>query len=285
MKTSSKSPSNPPGIPNMKTLLIGADDKGGVSKSASNAAIADALRAVGYSVKTFDADPINQTLSEIDPSATPVLTNDEEALDDFMSYVPSIEEDIAILDQPGSSGAVMAAYFRPKGLEVFREMGIRVVIAPVVVEHADAIRGILPWVEAFQKKAAFLVIASERDSKGTFDLNSIQHGAVLAKIAENRVVRIPKFSAVMLKHYNRAMGTPSDYFTGGRRAIELGLSKHHSVSWQTHQARVISNLAPFAEWLVGKPIPNPDAVRITPETTPTASGWDAIAAQLSQGEE
>jgi len=238
-----------------KNLILAGDDKGGVTKSASIASLADALRQYGYIVSTYDGDHINCTLKELDPSAERVNAFEEDALDALLPRLVDEESDAAILDMPGSSGDSLHRYFEARGLDFFQSIGLNIIIALTVVENNDVLRGLLPWIKAFQGKAEFILLANGRDSLGEFNVSNLKHSETILTLVENRVINIPKFHPNLLKQYHKAKGTPSDYLLNGRRAIELNLTSVQSQMWKMHLSKVMETTEPHLEFLTGKEPP------------------------------
>ena len=240
--------------PAFKTVAIFGDDKGGVTKTASCANIADGLRQFGYNIQLVDGDSTNTTLSELEPKAVQINGRDESALDQLFVNVASEEHDLVMLDMPGSSGDSLSRYFQSRGFETFLEMGVRIVVAMVLTETIDSAKGAISWIEAFIDKAGFLLVANHRDTPEgkPFEIEKITAGEILLEIAENRIIHIPKFSPYMLTQYNNIKGVPSDYLIGGRVAEKLKLSALHSSPWSTHLKRIVRNIEPHLEWLTGR---------------------------------
>ena len=245
-----------------KNLILAGDDKGGVTKSASIASLADALRQFGYIASTYDGDHINNTLKELDPSAQKVNAFEEDALDSLLPHLVDEEADVAILDMPGSSGDSLHRYFEARGLDFFQSIGLNIIIALTVVENNDVLRGLLPWIKAFQGKAEFILLANGRDSIGEFNISNLNHSAAILSLCENRVIHIPKLPPNLLKQYHKAKGVPSDYLLNGRRAIELNLSSVPSQMWKKHFHLVMESAEPYLEFLTGKEPPiHPEIIR------------------------
>jgi hypothetical protein len=251
MSTNQKPPPHP--------VVICGDDKGGVTKSTSCAAVADGLVALGYSVRLGDGDASNKTLSLINPSAERIDCRDAEQLNTFIAASPESGADISMVDMPGASGDVLARYFQETGFDTFEEMGVRIIVATTLTQTADSVRGALAWVKTFLDQADFVLFANERDTPPgqTFTLAGIPSGQDVYNLAQGRVVRIPRWSDYMTKHYLRGKGMPSDYMAGGRVYKELKLNLLSVAPWKMHHRRVTSSVAAVAPWLTGKPLPEP----------------------------
>ena len=245
-----------------KTLLVSGDDKGGVTKSASTGAVADALRTyLGYQITLGDGDPANQTLSKIWPDASIVDTAAETALDDYIASVAAGDQDLAILDMPGVSGKPLKNYFFTTGFDFLDEMGLRLVIALTLTETGDAIDGALSWVDTFLDKAEFVIFANERDTAfgRSFDLATNPDTQTLLGLAENRVIRIPRMQDPMKDQYNYYKAPPSAFAPGGSAAKALKLTHVQASRWRTLAYNITKATEPLAPWLTGKPVPMPMA--------------------------
>ncbi len=271
-------------ISTLKTLIIAGDDKGGVTKSASAATVADAIRQFGYTATTVDGDEVNRTLSIIDTNSIAVNARQEAALDQLLPEIAQMSTDIALLDMPGSSGDLLRQYFEPRSLEFFESIGLRILIAMTVVQNEDIVRGLLPWVQAFAKKAEFVIFANNRDTlEGPLDFSALEHGELLLQIAKNRVISIPKFHPLLLLQYNQAKGVPSDYLQGGRRATELKLNALHSQMWKLHLHKVMESIEPYLDWLTGKKPPiSPEFLRSGTGPKSPLESWESLEVRFGK---
>lgn len=238
-------------------IVICGDDKGGVTKSCSSAAVADALIDLGYKVRLADGDPSNRTLSLINPAAEKIDCRNTEELSAFIAGGPDSGADISLIDMPGSSGDLLANYFTETGFETFEDMGVRIIIALTLTQTADSVRGALAWIRTFFTKAEIVVFANQRDTPPgqEFTLDGIPSGAKVYALAEGRIVHIPRWSEYMTKHYLKAKGMPSDYTAGGRAYKELKLNLLSAAPWKMHHRRVTASVAKVSDWLAGKPAP------------------------------
>jgi len=253
MKTEPK----PTPIPH-PTVICG-DDKGGVTKSTTCGAVADALRALGYKVRLADADHANHTLSLMVPDAERIDCRDQDALSEFIAAGPQSGADISLVDMPGGAGDILEKYFDSVGFDTFGTMGIRIIVALTMTQTADSVRGAKAWIRAFIGKSEFVAFQNERDTPSgqKFTLQGIEFGADVLEIAGGRIATIPRWSEYMTKHYQKAKGVPSDYMLGGRVAKELKLNPLSAAPWQIFHRRVTVSVAGVAEFLTGKPCPIP----------------------------
>jgi hypothetical protein len=251
----------PDNKPSLHPVVICGDDKGGVTKSTSCAAVADALMALGYKVRMADGDTANRTLSLINPAAEKIDCRNTEELSAFIAGGPESGADISLIDMPGSSGDLLTNYFTETGFETFRGLGVRIIIALTLTQTPDSVRGALAWIRTFYMRAEIVVFANQRDTPPgqPFSLDEIPSGARVYSLAEGRAVHIPRWSDYMTKHYKRpkGKGMPSDYMVGGRVYKALNLNPLSVAPWQMHHRRVTASVANVAEWLTGKPAPLP----------------------------
>lgn len=258
--------------PTLKTLVVSANDKGGVTKSASIGALIDALETLGYKVKTVDGDIANQTQKQIRPDAEVIDTDQEEALDDLLSSCATADEDLTVLDMPGTSGKLLKDYFAASGFEFLNDMGLRLVIGLAITDTADAIDGAISWVEAFADRAEFILLANERDTPfgNSFDLGGHNDTQDLVDVSEGRIITIPRLTEPMKSQYDKHKAPPSAFSPGRPAAKALKLSMPAAGRWRNFSNKVARSVEPHAPWITGLPVPKP-LPAMTPEGTPPIS--------------
>ncbi len=239
------------------TVVVSGDDKGGVTKSCSLAAVADALLALGYTLRLADGDTANRTLAVMMPQATRIDGRNQAALNDYIGQSATATEDVTLIDMPGSSGSILADYFSATGFSTFEEMGIRVVVALTLTQTPDSVRGARSWIKAFMDSAKFIIFANHRDTPTgePFDLGQIPGGKLVAELAGDRLIDIPAWSPYMVAQFVGCQASPRSYMQGGEAARKLKLNPLSSAPWRTHHNRVTASTAKIAEWLTGKPLP------------------------------
>lgn len=247
---------------NNKNLLIAGNDKGGIGKSTTAANVGDGLMALGCKVRLVDGDGTNETLQDLMPGVEQVRYKSEGAMNDFIASLPGHDDDITILDLPGDAGEILAAYFTPARIELLQQHGIRLIVGLTLVQDYDATRGAVIWAETFHHRVDCIGLAngSLTPTEQQFSLDNIDGGDAVAQIIEGRLIVVPKFSDLMLTHFRRYKAVPSAYLHGGRAARELGLNFLDEAPWREHHQAVVASVAAHAVWLIGKPIPNLDAV-------------------------
>jgi len=266
MKTKSTSLTNSAeskvGGTNYKNLLIAGNDKGGIGKSTTAANVADGLMTLGVKVRLVDGDGTNETLQELMPGVEQIRYKSEAAMNDFIAHLPDHNDDIAILDLPGDAGEILASYFTPTRIELLKNHSIRVIVGLTLVQDSDATRGAVIWTETFHGLVDCIGLAngSLTPTGQKFSLDNIDGGDAVAQIIEGRLIVVPKFSDLMLAHFRRYKAAPSAYLHGGRAAHELRLNFLDEAPWRAHHQAVVASVAAHAAWLIGKPIPNLDAV-------------------------
>jgi len=254
-------------------LLLSGNNKGGITKSTSVGACIDSLQDFGYFVRRAEAEAENPILSAMLPNVELVNYKDEDAMDAFVGSLLESEHegnDLTVLDLPGDSGQVLMSYFTPERLDAFTAIGIRLIVGLTLVEDIDAIVGATLYMATFHKHAEFIAIASKAktgrtpDGKekpfGRDEIASFPGGSAINDLIGDRIISIPRFSEKMVADYARCKGIPSAYLPGGPAYRELGLSFGAHFPWQSHRNRVLANVAPYAEWLTGRPIPKPQNV-------------------------
>lgn len=258
--------------PNLKTLVVSANDKGGVTKSCSIGALIDALETLGYKVKTVDGDAANLTQKQIRPDAEVIDTDNEEALDELLSSCATAGEDLTVLDMPGTSGKLLKDYFATTGFDFLEETGLRLVIALIITDTADAIDGAVSWVEAFAGRAGFILVANGRDTPvgHQFDPTSHEDTQGLADVSEGRVINIPRLSDRMKKQYDKHKAPASAFAPGGPAAKAFNLPLAAARRWRIHHNKVVRAVEPHAPWITGLPVPNP-LPAMPPKGTPPVS--------------
>jgi hypothetical protein len=265
----------------LKTLVFSADDKGGVSKSTSTAFLIDAIRQYGYSVASYDGDAVNKTLSKIDKSATRIDAGDEASLDQTLSSIAEMEEDLAFIDTPGRSGKFISSYFEDRGVDFFKDTGVRIIVALTLVENSDILDGLKSWIQSCAGKIDFILLGSGRDSKeGKFDINSLKVGPKLLEMAEGRLITIPALGTVRYSHFTETKGLPSDFMIGGRIQKEKNFHAIQAQQWKVYLASIMRSAEPHLPWLAGKDYP------IAPETIwrgfgPSATPTDTKVSQAA----
>jgi hypothetical protein len=261
-----------------KTLALVGNEKGGVTKTSSIGSIADALQTMGYTVRFLSGDKgSNLTLRKLYPGTIHYDVRDEDSMDAAIGDALEATEDIVFFDFPGFSSDLVKAYFESKDREDIANLGLRFVLIVVLTQHPEPVSGGISWVQSFMNYAEPMIIANGRDTPEGQPINiqSIPGADLLYKIAKNRVVEVPGFTGKkMPKTYNTFPAVPSSYHPGGAAFKALGMNLFSASPWKRHHAHVVRSLAPYAEWLVGKPIPKPfDAPSDTTEgvTDPEAN--------------
>ena len=243
-----------------KTLALVGNEKGGVTKTSSIGSIADALQTMGYTVRFLSGDKgSNLTLRKLYPNTIHYDVRDEDSMDAAIGEALEAKEDIVFFDFPGFSSDLVRKYFESKDREDIDNLGLRFVLIVALTEHPEPVSGGISWVQSFMKYAEPMIIANGRDTPEGQPINiqSIPGGDLLYKIAKNRVVEVPGFSPKMLKTYNAFPAVPSAYHPGGAAYKALGMNLFSASPWKRHHTSVVRSVAQFAEWLVGKPIPQP----------------------------
>jgi hypothetical protein len=269
----------------MKTLLCIVDDKGGVGKSADAAHLRDALMELGYRVRIADADSLNKTLSQlipdVDSSGQPVVTRlDGDKPTEMINYIietATSEEDVTIIDMPGGSSKILNK--AKISLDAFKAAGIRVVVVIAITEEMDAVIGSRAWLKAYGNKVEYFIIANEKQCADgePFNPEKIPGLQPIINATGGRLAIIPKFSDTLMELYKDCKSSPNGYLAGGWAANKLGLSIVYSGLWQTQLQDAITSIAPHAEFLTGKPIPNPVKIE---EKTEQDHSMDDLCSQL-----
>lgn len=264
-----------------KTIVVTVDNKGGVGKSVSSAFFADGLEALGYRVGIADGDMDNLTVTEIFKGASlPVNIDDSESLDDFLAQACPSPNDLWILDMPGRSSKNFGRYIENIGVDALNEAGVRLVLALAISETSDAIDGAINWVTSFSGIAEFLILASGKDSKDTtLNLQAVMGAEELLKIAQGRIVNIPKLSDVLHEQFKKVKATPASFGLGEAKK-ELALSYLHASRWKKYRQDIIDQVEPVAPWLTGKPVPNSLARKPSEKTQSTK--FQSLIAQLEE---
>ena len=239
------------------TVVIAGDDKGGVTKSCSCAAVADALMSLGYTLRLADGDTANRTLSKMMPAAR-INGKSEDDLNAFIGESAKAAEDITIIDMPGSSGDMLSHYFNTIGFDTFSQFGVRIVVALALTQTEDAVQGAKAWVKTFMDKTDFIGFANLRDTPvgEEFCLDHIKNGRALLGIPEG-IIHIPRWSDTMIRQFSLCKASPTGYLQGGAAAAKLNLNLLSWAGWAVFHNRVTASTANMAEWLTGKPLPKP----------------------------
>ena len=231
-----------------------------MGKSTAAASVADAALHCGYSVRLIDGDIENRTLFKCYPDRAICLPDlDDFTFQDILVDLSQMTEDLAIVDLPGHASSIFRGYFADNSPESFREMDLRIIIATTVCETTGALEGTKKWLDAFGALFEFIVMINEKDTrKGkTFDLASYPIGSVILDFCEGHQIRIPCLPPILKELYDRNYGAPSDFCPGGRLVNELKLIPICTGQWSRHRNRIVESFLPEAEWLTGKPVPQP----------------------------
>ena len=241
------------------TVVIAGDDKGGVTKSCSCAAVADALQALGYTLRFADGDTVNRTFALMKRNAIRIDGRSESDLNDFIGRSDTATEDITLIDMPGSSGDMLKHYFSITGFDAFAEIGLRIVVAITLTQTPDSVNGAKAWIKTFMDEAEFIVFANHRDTPvgQPFTLDHIKSGPAIISMACGRIIEIPRWSDYMKKQFFACQSSPTSYLQGGAAAQKLNLNLLSSAPWRVFHNRITTSVANVAEWLTGKPIPIP----------------------------
>ena len=241
-----------------KTIIFVCNNKGGIGKSTTAACVGDALQKLGYTVLYLSGDQTtNIVLKNLHPTTHHFYIREIDEVDEAMKLAMSATEDVIIFDLPGDSSRDAAAYFNQQDFKVFREAGLRFVLAVAAVQHKDSIVGGIQWVETFLDNADIILFANgSRTPEGeTIDLTKVDGGSDLIELADNRIVEVPGFNKEMLKQYLKNPAVPSAYF--GELGKKLGMDMMKMARWRRLHNRVMESVSNHAEWLTGKPIPKP----------------------------
>ena len=267
-------------IMKLKPVIIGTGYKGGTGKTTSLVSTADSLTGLGYTLRYVDADSSNRTLTGIYPEAEAdgrlvkvnlgVPGEFQLALEDIAA---SMNEDLAIIDMPGSAAEFFEEYFLNKTAEDFEMAGLRIIIAVTVANSAGSLRGIRELVRMFAaRQHPMLVFKTNMANthRTEFNLTETNTGAGVAVAAEDRIIEIPKLGELQKKEFNKCNAAPSDFLRGGRAAEKLGLTHLSCLEWHLFLKKVLGSVQPHAEWITGKPIPKlPDSSK--PQSAHAAS--------------
>jgi hypothetical protein len=243
-----------------KTIVFICNNKGGIGKSTSAAFFGDALVKLGFTVLYLSGDRnTNLVLKTLQPSTLHFDIKDPVAMDQAMQTAIEAKEDIVLFDLAGNSSGDATAYFSEQDYEIFREAGLRFVVAIVANQHNDAIVGGIEWLETFMGNAEPIIFANgNKTPEGeAIDLTKIAGATDIIDLANNRIVEIPRFSKRMLNLYTEHPAVPSSYFPDGEKGKQLGHNMISASPWHRLQTQIVRSVAKHAEWLVGKPIPKP----------------------------
>jgi hypothetical protein len=243
-----------------KTLCIIGNDKGGITKTSSSGTLADGLEALGYTVQFLSGDKgSNLTLRKLYPNTVHYDVKDKPSMDKAMESALNSDADIVFFDFPGFSADIVRDYFASRSFETFAEAGLRLVLAVVLTQHPEPISGGIAWIETFLGYAEVMLIANGKDTPEgrPINLSAIDGAQLLLRLAENRIVEIPRFADDLIDVYNIHPAVPSAYLPGGTAYAALNYNLFSASPWKRHHTSVVRSISPLAEWLVGIPIPKP----------------------------
>ena len=264
-----------------KTLVIIGNDKGGITKTSSIGTVANALEAIGFTIRFLSGDKgTNLTLKKLYPNTVHYDVRDKSSMDKAMATALSSEEDIVLFDFPGFSADIVREYFASRSFQEFADAGLRLVLAVVLTQHPEPISGGIAWVETFIGSTDVMLIANGKDTPvgKPIDIAAINGSNILIQLAENRVVEIPRFTKEMLDDYLTYPAVPTAYYPGGQAYQALGMNQFSAIPWKNHHKSVVRSLSPHAEWLVGKPIPKPVDVAERSVDPKTSAGIEHLKA-------
>jgi hypothetical protein len=243
-----------------KTIIFVCNNKGGIGKSTTAAYVGDALKSIGYSVLFLSGDQTtNIVLKTLQPTTRHFYIRNIGEVDEAMKIAMAATEDVIIFDLPGDSSPDAANYFAGQGFQVFREAGLRLVLAITAVQHKDSVVGGIQWFETFFDNAEVILFAngSRTPENEPIDLTKIDGGSDLLELAEGRMIEVPRFKKELLDLYSTNPAVPTSYFPDGEMGKKLGMDMIKTNRWrQLHQA-IVRSVMKHAEWLTGKPIPSP----------------------------
>lgn len=248
-----------------KNLMFAGNNKGGITKSTSSAAFAAALTTLGFNLRLVDGDPATETFTMLLPNVETLHYKLPAEMTAFIASLLERDEDLTIVDLPSNSGDTLAAYFSPTRLAGFQKLGIRIIIGLTLVEILDAINGAIIWADTFTGYADFIALANSRDTppERPFSLKDLAGASAIHQLTQGRQIDIPRFGDEMVEHFRKIQAVPSSYLPGGPAYRALGLNPISCLAWQDHHDAVLRSVSAHAEWLTGKPIPEPIA-----ETSP-----------------
>lgn len=265
-----------------KTIIIVCNNKGGIGKSTSAGFIGDALEAIGFTVLYLSGDQTtNIVLKTLQPSTRHFYIRDIDEVDEAMKLAMAATEDVIIYDIPGDSSLDAAKYFAQQGFKVFRDAGLRFVLAIAAVQHKDSVVGGIQWVETFLDNADVILFAngSRTPENQPIDLTKVEGGSDLIELADNRIIEVPAFTREMLKQYSTNPAVPTDYF--GELGKNLGMDMMKASRWRRLHHSIVRSLSQHAEWLTGKPIPAPIAADDAPDAPKSNSALDRLKNKYS----
>ncbi len=234
----------------MKNVIINASDKGGDAKSSNTSFLCDAFNHLGINYTAIDADKVNRTLSQMNPSAKKASINSEDDLDKLFGEASAAEHDVIIIDMPGSAGKAITDYISGISYEFLEETGLRLILVLHVVNDIRCFAGLLPWVEPFAGKAEFVAMLNERDGK--FELEKFEVGKTLSELVEGRQITVPKLQN---KTYEYWVGNPAllEQFIDPQSSInkKLQLNPYERQRFVMARKAFLESLQPHLEFLIG----------------------------------
>ncbi|MEI7910352.1 MAG: hypothetical protein WCK77_12005 [Verrucomicrobiota bacterium] len=257
-----------------KPIIFTVNNKGGIGKSTSSAFVGDALETLGYSVLYLSGDQsTNIVLKTLQPSTPHYYIAEPAEMNEGMRIAIDATEDVVIFDLPGNSSLDAARYFAEYSFEMYRDMGVRFVLAIVAVQHKDAVAGGIQWIETFLDNAEPIIFANGMKTPlgAPLDMSKIEGGADLLELAENRIIEVPRFSHDMLKLYTAHPAVPTSYLPDGAMGKKLRMDRIKASPWHTLHLKVVRSVAMHAEWLTGKAIPKPLDQEKEKSSQPTAN--------------
>lgn len=144
----------------MKTLLIIGNGIGGTGSSTAAAHIVGSLRLRGYRVRLLDGDQVNQTVSQMDPTAELIDTKDLEKFESVLAGVPEYSHDFFVLDMPAASSHHFNEFFTSRPSNYFTALGVRLIVGVSIAQSDYSLRGAAKWVSSFPQNLEFLLIES-----------------------------------------------------------------------------------------------------------------------------
>lgn len=265
-----------------KTVIFVCNNKGGIGKSTTAAYVGDALKSIGYTVVYLSGDQTtNIVLKTLHPSTRHFYIGNTDEMDAAIKLAMNATEDVIIFDLPGNSSHDAADYFSKQGFKVFRDGGLRFVLAIAAVQHKDSVVCGIQWIETFLDNAEVILFANgSKTAEGTtIDLTKIEGGEDLIELAQNRIVEVPTIRKDMLKLYSEHPALPTAYF--GEYGKKLGLDMMKAARWRQFHHSIVKSVSQHAEWLTGKPIPAPLDADEAPDAPKPSSALDRLKNKYS----
>ncbi len=203
-----------------RMLFFVAGTKGGVGKSFFCTMFAGAAMDLNLSVRLYDTDEENQTLTTLMRKDCIFLNGQDETypLDTVINHLlaqPPVN--VTIVDMKAGTSRSTQDWFSSIPWDELKQIDLEVYLVGCVTADFDSVKTIAPWLDYFRKidfPVKFLLIKNEKDGKDFFACNSALLYVLQREKMEHTVFTIPPLEQTYMTDLNSEATTVRDYLNG-----------------------------------------------------------------------